>query len=55
MWLLNLVADTHSPINYWMAVLVEDQSDISGFVSFLGSQEARDIVASYGFLPLEGQ
>jgi len=48
-------AETHSPINYWMVQLREDQSDIVRFVSFLGSAEARDIVASYGFLPLEGQ
>lgn len=48
-------ADTHMPIIYWMVAMGYDQPEVGAFVSFLGSEEARDIVASYGFVPLEGQ
>jgi len=48
-------AQTHTPITYWAVPLHADKPAIASFVQFLGSDDARAIVVSYGFMPLEGQ
>ncbi|WP_299348516.1 molybdate ABC transporter substrate-binding protein [uncultured Maritalea sp.] len=45
----------HSPISYWAVTLADQEPETLAFMRFLGSADAHAIVASYGFLSLEGK
>lgn len=47
--------ETHDQIVYWAVPIKPENPDIDVFGKFLGSENARAIVASYGFMPLKGQ
>jgi len=51
----DIASDAHTSIIYWAVPLKKTQPEVVAFMQFLGSAQARAIVAMFGFLPLEGQ